>query len=379
MRATEYCEGGYTGTKKLYLKKTMFFNNLLGFISNIPSMNHSSISVIVPVRNGGQAFYNCLKSLSLLTPAPLEVIVVADGNLIADRNIAEKFEFISLFTVTKKGPGIARNLGAQNARGDLLFFVDADVVLPTDAISKISNTFFKNPDLAAIIGSYDDDPSERNFLSQYRNLLHHYIHQTSGQNATTFWGACGAIKRDIFNEIGGFSNSYQKFSVEDIELGYRLCKANYKILLSKDFQVKHQKRWSLFLMLKTDIFHRAMPWSELIFSMRRFHNDLNLKNNHRASTLCVFFLLSFFVLLPFHKTLWIPVAIIPLILIILNFHLYHFFLKKRGLLFSLRVIPMHWFYYLYGGFGFVLGFIRFIANHSMPNPPSPNSTKGIND
>ena len=337
----------------------------------MPCRDHLTISIIIPVRNGGQAFNKCLKSLSLLTPPPLEVIVVADENLISDRDIAGKFKITLLSTLTRKGPGIARNIGARNACGDILFFVDADVILPVDAIGTVSNAFLKNSDMAAMIGSYDDDPSASNFLSQYRNLLHHYIHQTSNRKATTFWGACGAIKRDIFINSGGFRNSDKKYSVEDIELGYRLCKAGHKIFLSKNFQVKHQKRWSLFLMLKTDIFHRAMPWSELIFSMGRFDNDLNLKNSHRASTLCVFFLLCLFVLLPFYEVFWMS-AIVTSVLFILNFRVYHFFLKKRGLLFSLRVIPLHGLYYLCGGVGFFLGLIRYGAGFSKRKRSSSN-------
>jgi hypothetical protein len=59
--------------------------------------------------------------------------------------------------------------------------------------------FQNDHDLAAVIGSYDDEPFEPNFLSQYKNLLHHYVHQTANRDASTFWGACGAIRRESFD------------------------------------------------------------------------------------------------------------------------------------------------------------------------------------
>ncbi len=75
------------------------------------------------------------------------------------------------------GPARARNLGASQARGEILLFVDADVTIPPGAIGQVVKVFKREPGIAALFGSYDDEPAESNFLSQYRNLLHHYVHQ----------------------------------------------------------------------------------------------------------------------------------------------------------------------------------------------------------
>jgi cellulose synthase/poly-beta-1,6-N-acetylglucosamine synthase-like glycosyltransferase len=80
----------------------------------------------------------------------------------------------------------------------VLFFVDADVMVSPDAIERVLGYFHREPEIDALFGSYDDQPAEPNFLSQYRNLLHHYVHQCGREEASTFWGACGAIRRDVF-------------------------------------------------------------------------------------------------------------------------------------------------------------------------------------
>lgn len=126
---------------------------------------------------------------------------------------------------------------------------------------KWQTLFSRELDLAALIGSYDDAPGATNFLSQYRNLLHHYVHQTGNEEASTFWGACGAVRREVFLAMGGFDESYRQASIEDIELGYRLKRAGLKILLCKALQVKHLKRWEAGSLLKADFCYRALPWT----------------------------------------------------------------------------------------------------------------------
>ncbi len=161
------------------------------------------VSVIVPVYNGGEAFRECLASLAALDPAPLEVLVLEDGPEGASGQVAREMGFTVVATGERGGPARARNLGAARARGDVLFFVDADVTVQPDAVGRVAAFFAANGDISAILGSYDDQPGATNFLSQYRNLLHHYVHQTGEEKATTFWGACGAVRREAFTEVGG--------------------------------------------------------------------------------------------------------------------------------------------------------------------------------
>ena len=158
----------------------------------------------------------------------------------------------------------------------------------TTSYSRISAIIAAQGSLSAIIGSYDDSPTAQDTVSQYRNLLHHFTHQHGREDASTFWGACGAIRRSIFHSIGGFNPRYTQSSIEDIELGYRLKEAGHTILLAKDLQVTHQKKWRFADMLKTDIFRRAIPWTELLLAQSRIRMDLNLSFTARLSTLVVF-------------------------------------------------------------------------------------------
>jgi glycosyltransferase involved in cell wall biosynthesis len=348
-----------------------------------PSGDELAISVIIPVYNGGSNFRKCLVSVKGLFPSPAEVIVVGDGDTDGSSQLAEEFGVTVLRFPSPGGPARARNFGASRAKGEIVFFVDADVTLPSDAIGRVAMAFKREPDVAALFGSYDDSPGETNFLSQYRNLLHHYVHQHGREEASTFWGGCGAIRRDAFLAMGGFDETYVKPSVEDIELGYRLKQAGYSIRLCKSLQVKHWKRWELGSMLKADFFQRALPWTDLILRDRHCINDLNTGMSGRTSVLLTFGLLCLLAVAPWYALALAMAGVMALALLVLNAPLYGFFLRKRGGRFVLQVIPWHWFYFFYSGIGFASGLVRHlfrrdpsvwpqrsIASHARPQPAS---------
>ncbi|BAU12674.1 glycosyl transferase family 2 [Leptolyngbya sp. NIES-3755] len=324
------------------------------------SLPEPTVSVVIPVHNGGENFHRCLAGVSNLSTAPLEVIVVIDGESqnSSDAQQAERLGARIVQLPINRGPACARNAGAKIAQGDILFFMDADVVPHPTVIAQVQQAFQHDPNLAALIGSYDDAPGQENFLSQYRNLLHHYVHQTGSENASTFWGACGAIRRSLFLTIGGFDERYPKPSIEDIELGYRLKRAGYRIRLCKQIQVKHLKHWGAESILKTDFFCRALPWTELIYRDRQFVNDLNLQTSNRISVVLVYGLVCSLVLSLVWSTAWIVSAIAAVFLTLLNLSVYRFFARKRGWKFAIATIPWHWLYYGYSGLAFAIGTIR---------------------
>ncbi|NBD17297.1 MAG: glycosyltransferase [Cyanobacteria bacterium] len=317
------------------------------------------ISIVIPVYNGGANFQRCLASVTDSLTSADEVIVVADGDTDGSWQVAEAFGAKVLQLPISGGPARARNIGAQTAQGNLLFFMDADVTLHPQTLGLVKQEFERTPNLAALIGSYDDEPGADNFLSQYKNLFHHYTHQMSSENASTFWGACGAIRRSVFEVVGGFDESYRHPCIEDIELGYRLKQMGYSIRLCKNIQVKHLKQWQLGTLLKAEIFHRALPWTELILRNRYLNADLNLNHTNRFSVVLIFALVLSLLSSCFVPRLFLLNIILVLILSYLNLDLYCFFYQKRGLRFTLQVIPWHWLYFLYGGASFVYQVFRY--------------------
>ncbi|MDY7021426.1 MAG: glycosyltransferase family 2 protein, partial [Cyanobacteriota bacterium] len=227
-----------------------------------------------------------------------------------------------------------------------------------DTVEKVLGVFTDEPHLSALIGSYDDTPGADNFLSQYRNLFHHYTHQTSKPEASTFWGACGAIRREIFWQVGGFDQRYRLPCIEDIELGYRLKKAGHHIGLRNSILVKHLKEWRPISMLKADFFYRALPWTALILQNRQLNNDLNLQYSSRISVVLVYAMIVSIMVTPWSFQSSIIALVLTSAFLVLNAPVYQFFHNKRGLIFALRTVPWHWLYYFYSGLAFAIGLAR---------------------
>jgi glycosyltransferase involved in cell wall biosynthesis len=323
------------------------------------------ISIIIPVYNGAALLGRCLEAVAASDYEHYECIVVDDGSTDDSRAVASRFP-VRLLELDggPRGPAYARNRGAGAAGGDILFFIDADVMIAPDTLTRIAATFARYPGIDAVFGSYDDSPAVGSPVSQFKNLFHHFVHQTGSTNAVTFWSGCGAVRRAVFLAMGGFDEGrYPRPSIEDIELGYRMTAAGHQIMLNKEIQVKHLKRWTLHGMVKSDVFDRAIPWTLLIMRDRHLPNDLNLRLSQRVSMALAYGLLLYPALLAILYLLSIPLSprmIIPWLLIILfigllNRDLYTFFIRKRGLAFLFVAFPLHILYYIYSGLAFVGG------------------------
>jgi len=331
--------------------------------------NKPYISVIIPAYNSRKFIRECLETISESTYKAFEIIVIDDASTDNTVQIAREMGSTVFKLDSQSGPAVARNHGAEHAKGEILLFIDSDVLVKRDTLGLVASAFIDNPDISALFGSYDDTPSDKDFLSQYRNLLHHYVHQESNPDAATFWAGCGAVRKNVFVELKGFDHKkFAEPSIEDIEFGYRMRENGYKIKLDKDLQVTHLKHWGWYSMIKTDIFNRAVPWSKLILQTKSLPEDLNLRISDRVSTafvglliICLFILALDLLNIynPLSTDLLLTIITFLIVsLIALNRELYRFFLAKRGLKFTLLVIPLHFLYYFYCGASFGVCWIQ---------------------
>jgi hypothetical protein len=221
------------------------------------------LSLVVPATDDPPTLERCLEAVRAADRTPDEVVVVT--------------------APANAGPAAARNAGAGMCAGDVIAFVDADVLVHRDAFARIRSAFARDPELVGVFGSYDDEVVTRGLVAGFRNLLHHTVHQRSAGRSDSFWAGLGAVRSDAFAAAGGFDAArYPEASIEDVELGGRLARRG-RIVLDPALQGTHLKEWTLRSMLVTDFARRGMPWVTLMADRRAVPTTLNLGARERAS------------------------------------------------------------------------------------------------
>ncbi|HXE80340.1 MAG TPA: glycosyltransferase family A protein [Vicinamibacterales bacterium] len=307
-----------------------------------------TISVVIPACQAAAHLPRVLDALAASTMRPLEIIVVDDGSTDGTPEIARAAGARVVPTPNgPSGPARARNLGASLASGDLLVFLDADVAVHPETLARFHQVLAEHPDVAAVFGSYDAKPAHPGIVSQYRNLLHHFVHQQGRREASTFWAGCGAIRREVFEKVGGFDERYRRPSIEDIELGGRLRARGYRVWLRPEIQAIHLKHWTFAQTVRSDIRDRAIPWTRLILQQGRLPSDLNTGMRSRLSAAAAWLAVT---MLP-AGALWFPALVIAAAgaaaVVLLNAKLYGFFLRQRGFTFAAAGASLHTLYLLY--------------------------------
>jgi hypothetical protein len=211
--------------------------------------------------------------------------------------------------------------------------------------------FLADPNLTALFGSYDDQPTARDLVSQFRNLLHHFVHQQGAfegdtRSVHTFWTGCGMIRRQVFLDFGGFDpRLYPRPAIEDIELGYRLTRTGHRIILARDVLATHLKHWTLPEMVRTDIFRRGVPWMLLIKRSRIAETDLNVKPAQQVCVALTGLILLALLTLPWNFWAAGVVTLGPALIVWLNRDFYRFLKRRRSVRFALAALPLHLVYY----------------------------------
>ena len=331
----------------------------LSRIGNRPNRDQPELSVIVPVYNSASMLRASLEALQN-APGPVrEVIVVDDGSEDGSAAIAESVGARVIRHASRRGGGASRNTGVHHTSAPILVFVDSDVVIDPSALERIASFLAANRDYAAVFGSYDAEPAHSGLVSQYRNLLHRFIHQNGHRDAETFWTGLGAVRRSAFQDVGGFRPNGAP--LEDIWLGLDLSEAGFRIHSDPDLLGKHLKPWTLRTMVTTDVLLRAIPWTEIILARGQFTNDLNTARKYRIGVASAAVAVAGVLM-----ALWVPYLLVISALafvttLLANAQILEQFWKERGALFLLGVVPLHIVHQICSSIGFGIGLMRHLG------------------
>ncbi len=318
------------------------------------------ISLIIPTKDRQSTLKNCLDSLQVSQLPRFEVIVVDDCSQQNVSDLVKAYGHKIVRLDKPSGAWHARNRGAQEATGDILVFIDSDMIIPPDGLPKI-HRFFSQNNYAALSGINSCPQDSENFATRYKSLWMHYSYLCSPQNFDWFVSGIGAVKKDVFFRLKGFDTSFiTQIGGGDLEFGRRLKDAGLNVFLDKELQGNHLKQFTVLSLIKND-FNRSKGWFQLILKKKMVPDVLkklriaNVYPQFIVSVWAVFLFFLCILLLFFSERFLFMTAASLAIYMVVNFGLFRFFYRKGGLEFLLKAIPFSSLDHLISGLGVIAG------------------------
>lgn len=307
----------------------------------------TDISVVVPVFNSSNIIEKCLKAIKNqqgIDPLRMEIIVVDDAS--TDSSVAKAVSLCDKLISLQNNSGAAkaRNTGAKAAAGNIIVFVDSDVILKPHCLSNLIAIFKTDNKSSATVGTYSERPIDNKFLNVYHNAFTRYHHDLSSKEIDWFWGALSSIRKDVFIETGGFDERYQGASGEDLAFGRILFDKGYRIAYIPEAQGAHAHQFTIASMLKND-YMKAVTGIKMKLSQSMPEKAPGFVNPNSIITSFLLFLIPLLVLLKASTHIpYLPgiVLFIFLLLIIINRSYYAYLNKISDSRFTFFAPLLHW-------------------------------------
>ena len=171
-----------------------------------------------------------------------ELIVVDNGSRVPPEDICERFG-ARLLVQPVPGPGPARNLGAAQARGELLAFIDADCTADPGWLAEIERVFREEPEVGIIGGDVRiarGDAARPTWLEAYESVFAYRMKEYIRRQGFTGTGNL-AVRRFVFSAVGQFGGIE---IAEDRDWGQRALRRGYRTFYRAGMIVYHPARKS---------------------------------------------------------------------------------------------------------------------------------------
>ncbi len=333
---------------------------------------HPSVSVIIPVYNAQRTLGETLQAACASDYPDFEVIVVDDCSTDASRDIAEQYPVRLIKQPRNLGVAKARNRAAEEAKGEILVFMDSDIVPAPDTLRRFAAAFESDPKIRVAGGVMSGALDDKRWGVTFIGLKCVYLFEGRHRARTRYLSCCfpsygGAVQRDVFAEVGGFDSSLGGIGGEDYDLGLRLIK-HHKVVFFTDIKLRHHYL-PLFPKLK-QWFKRS---NRVLGSFLRARGRRDNPNGpqEQISVMLAVLMLAALLLSPLYPALlWASLALFTLT-VVMNYHFYFWVAKRKHIVFAFYSVICNTLYYLTVGVGVSLALVRHIASRTLMALLSP--------
>ncbi len=299
------------------------------------------ISIVIPTYNASKFIPNLMNSIFKQAVEDMEVIIIDDCSTDNTVELAKEYPTKVIVMEQNGGPAKARNRGVAEAKGDIIFFLDSDVLVLDGTVQEVKEYFENDHAANCVIGVCATEPLNKGFVPKYMAMFE-YIHllDAIGNNLSVFAPRCGAITKALFQEAGGYDESYKGADVEDFELARRINKID-RIELNPKMLVRHQFVNNVEEAVK-NYFKRAVMWLHLFMTDKQFDNAGPTAPSNGIAAVSAF--MSFFslILMPVMDGAGFGVFIFLLSFLFFNIKWWNFMRKEAGLLFAAKALLLNY-------------------------------------
>ena len=301
--------------------------------------DHLSLSVVIPVYNSHKTLAKTLAAVFASDYPDFEVIVVDDCSRDDSRQIAERFPVRLIRQPRNSGVASTRNRGAEEARGEILVFIDSDIVVERDTLRKFADAFTSHPEVKVVGGVMAGALADKRWGVTFIGLKLVHILDARHRGRMRYESCCfpsyaGAVTKEAFEDVGGFDSSLAGIGGEDYDLGLRLSK-HHRIVYFTDIRVAH---------LYLPLFAKLREWfrrSKRV--LRPFLRTLGRTDNpngplEQVSVLLVMAALGAIIAsLLYPALLWVSLGAF-LVSVAINYHFYYFVASQKHIPFALYAV-----------------------------------------
>ena len=265
------------------------------------------ISVIIPNHNGEKTIGRCLDAAFASEYANFEVTVVDDCSSDRSADIISGYPCRFIRLPAHGGASKARNTGASNSRGEILFFIDADCLLQPDTLTKTAEAYLKNGPDAIVGGTYTLVPFDQDFFSVFQSAYIHYSETKNLENPDYIATHAMLLPKTVFQKSGGFAEDFMPI-LEDVEFCHRLKKMGYRLRMDPAILVQHIFNFTLVKSLRNAI-RKTKYW--IIYSIKNkdlFADSGTASQEFKFNVITCFIIFALLVLslLPDSRTVTLP-------------------------------------------------------------------------
>ena len=269
------------------------------------------ISVIIPNHNGEKTIALCLDGALASHYTNYEVIVVDDFSSDSSVSIIEKYPCRLIRLTEHGGASKARNTGAANSTGDVLFFIDADCIMQPDTLARASAAYQKSGPGIIIGGTYSWLPYDQNFFSIFQSVYIHYSETKNCQNPDYIASHAMLISAVLFQKSGGFNEQFMPI-LEDVELSHRLKRMGHGLRIDPLIQVQHIFNFTLAKSMRNGV-RKSKYWSIYSLKNRDLLSDSGTASLELKVNVLACFLNAVLLLLSLLFKNWYLAAPVPLL------------------------------------------------------------------